>query len=229
MRKTWNILKRIINSHRKKKVQSQFKIGKDETTSDKNLITEKFNDFFTNIGPTLANKIPTQTRKPEYYLDNRIVNSILISPLFEAEFDSIIKSLKDGAPGYDEINKDVLEISLTHIKPILIHLLNQSLTQGVFPDELKIANVIPLFKNDDRMMFNNYRPVSLLSTLSKVYEKVMYNRLIDFLEAEKILYEKQFGFRKKTFYLYGPNAFNGSTDKFIRKWTIYCWGVFRLL
>ena len=62
--------------------------------------------------------------------------------------------------------------------------------QGVFPDELKIANVIPLYKCEDPMKFNNYRPVSLLSILSKVYEKVMYNRLIEFLETEKILHEK---------------------------------------
>ena len=97
----------------------------------------------------------------------------------------------------DEINKDILELSIPHIKNLLIFLLNQSLLQGIFPEELKIANVVPLFKNDDSMKFNNYRPVSLLCTLSKVFEKVMYNRLISFLEREKILYEKQFGFRKK--------------------------------
>ena len=67
----------------------------------------------------------------------------------------------------------------------------------MFPYELKIANVVPLFKNDDPMKFNNYRPVSLLCTLSKIFEKVMYNRLIAFLEKEKIIYQKQFGFRKK--------------------------------
>lgn len=197
MRKTWNTLKNIINKNRSKKVQSQFRISSNEVTSDKALIAKKFNDFFINVGPTLANKIPTQSLKPEHYLKDKMVNSILLMPLLEPEFDEIIKSLKSGAPGYDGLNKAILEFSMPCIKTTLIHLLSQSLMQGIFPQELKIANVIPLFKNDDPMKFNNYRPVSLLSILSKIYEKVMYNRLMDFLEKEKILYEKQFGFRKK--------------------------------
>ena len=69
--------------------------------------------------------------------------------------------------------------------------------QGVFPDELKIANITPIFKADDSSKFNNYRPVSVLPILSKIFERAMYNRLITFLEAHLILYNKQFGFRGK--------------------------------
>ena len=78
----------------------------------------------------------------------------------------------------------------------LVHICNLSLQQGLFPDELKIANVQPLFKACDPCVFNNYRPVPLLCVLSKVYEKIMYNRLIIFLENYDILFENQFGFRK---------------------------------
>ena len=78
----------------------------------------------------------------------------------------------------------------------LTYVCNLSLTQGVFPDELKLANVLPLYKNYDPYAFSNYRPVSLLNVLSKVFEKVMYNRLIEFLETYKILVNQQFGFRK---------------------------------
>ena len=66
----------------------------------------------------------------------------------------------------------------------------------MFPTELKIANVLPLYKSDDPFCFNNYRPVSLLCVLSKVFEKVMYNRLLDFLEDRKFFVNEQFGFRK---------------------------------
>ena len=65
-----------------------------------------------------------------------------------------------------------------------------------FPTELKLANVIPLYKSDDVFLFDNYRPVSLLCVISNVFEKVMYNRLIDFLETLAILINSQFGFRK---------------------------------
>ena len=67
---------------------------------------------------------------------------------------------------------------------------------GIFPDELKLANVIPLFKCGDYELFNNYRPVSILCTLSKVFEKVMYNRLLNYLDHYTILFCYQFGFRK---------------------------------
>ena len=70
------------------------------------------------------------------------------------------------------------------------------LNQGVFPEELKTANVLPLYKADDPMLFNNYRPVSLLTVLSKVFEKIMYNRLLNFLDTYNILFKNQFGFRK---------------------------------
>ena len=79
----------------------------------------------------------------------------------------------------------------------LVYICNMSLSEGVFPKQLKVANVVPLYKCDDPMLFNHYRPVSLLCTLSKVFEKVMLNRLIKYLEKFSILYEYQFVFRRK--------------------------------
>ena len=78
----------------------------------------------------------------------------------------------------------------------MCYLCNRSLTEGVFLDELKLANVLPLFKSGDPLLFNNFRPVSLLCVLSKEFEKVMYSRLYNFLE-QNILIKNQFGFRKK--------------------------------
>ena len=80
------------------------------------------------------------------------------------------------------------------IEPIT-HILNISITEGVFPNELKIAKVIPLFKSGDTMIFSNYRPVSVLPVFSKILERLMYNRLLGFINKHKILYMYQFGFR----------------------------------
>ena len=93
----------------------------------------------------------------------------------------------------------------------LTYVYNSSPTQGVFPDELKLANVLPLYKNDDPYAFSNYRPVSLLNVLSKVFEKVIYNRLIEFLEIYKILVNQQIGFQI-TFLQYGFNDVDGQID-----------------
>ena len=78
----------------------------------------------------------------------------------------------------------------------LTYITNLSLIEGIFPSELKIAQVLPLFKNNDPMLFNNYRPISLLPFFSKLFERLMYNRLIVFIEKHHLLYQFQFGFRK---------------------------------
>ena len=197
LKKTWAILKGIINQNKYKQTQSRFKLSDGQTTADKQIISEKFNDFFVSIGPNLAHKIPNQAQSPLSYLGNRLSNTIFLEPVSEEEVYSIVTNLKNSAPGYDEVTAGILELSLPVINGPLTHILNLSLLEGVFPSELKVANVLPLYKADDDMLFNNYRPVSLLSVLSKVFERIMYNRLISFLENNKILFKNQFGFRKQ--------------------------------
>ena len=197
------ILKDIINKNRQSRAQSQSKISDGSTISNKQMISEKFNDFFINIGPSLADKITKQGKSPAFYHGNKIESSIFIEPVSAPELDNILKTLRKCAPGYDEINIDILNLCLPWYIRFGIFL-NLSLLHGVFPNELKIANVLPLFQSDDPMKFSNYRPVSLLSILSKIFEKAMYSRWVNFLEMHKILSEKQFGFhKKKTFNIYG--------------------------
>jgi hypothetical protein len=75
-------------------------------------------------------------------------------------------------------------------------LINHAFAKAIFPDKLKIAKVIPIYKSDARTNPSNYRPISILNSISKIYEKAIYNRLINFIEHHKILYNNQFGFRK---------------------------------
>jgi potassium voltage-gated channel Eag-related subfamily H protein 8 len=71
-----------------------------------------------------------------------------------------------------------------------------SIDTGVFPDALKKASVVPIYKAGDKSIFTNYRPISILPAFSKVFEKVITNRLDSFLSKYNILFDKQFGFRK---------------------------------
>ena len=82
------------------------------------------------------------------------------------------------------------------IKP-LTYLINCSINKGIFPDELKIAKVIPIYKSGDKTSIENYRPISVLSVFSKTFEKIMYNHLINFINKHNILYKYQFGFRQR--------------------------------
>ena len=82
------------------------------------------------------------------------------------------------------------------IKSPLVHICNRCFMTGIFPSELKIANVVPIFKSGDDMVFSNYRPVSVLPVLSKILERLMYNRLILYINRHGLLYKYQFGFQK---------------------------------
>ena len=163
---------------------------------DKSIISEKFNEFFTGIGPSLAKKIPKQSLSPLHYLGNPMVQSIFLTEVTANEINKIIQCLKNGAAGHDDITASSLKLVSVAINQPLAYLCNLSFTQGTFPQQLKLANVLPLYKADDPYSFNNYRPVSLLCVLSKVFEKVMYDRLLEFLENHKLLFSGQFGFRR---------------------------------
>ena len=78
----------------------------------------------------------------------------------------------------------------------LAYICNLSFQMGIFPSEMKLANVVPIYKSGDEMLFSNYRPVSVLPVFSKVLERLMYNRLIEFINDNNLLYEYQFGFQK---------------------------------
>ena len=196
VKRTWQILKSIVNKNKTTKIQDKFKLRDGIFTSDKSMISTKFNEFFNGIGPNLARNIQKQSVTPLSFMGQSWVNSIYLHEVTSEEIIKILQSLKNGAAGYDGINASTLKLVSSLIVNPLRYICNLSLIEGVFPTELKIANVLPLYKSDDPFCFNNYRPVSLLCVLSKVFEKVMYNRLLNFLEEHKFFVNEQFGFRK---------------------------------
>ena len=196
VKRTWQILKSIVIKNKANKIQDKFKLSDGTLISDKSIISTKFNEFFIGISPNLAHKIPNQRESPIYFMGQPRVNYIYLSEVTPEEIIKILQSLKNGAAGYDGLSSSLLKMVGSLIVNPLAYICNLSLKQGVFPTELKIANVLPLYKSDDPFCFNNYRPVSLLCVLSKVFEKVMYNRLLDFFEDQKFFVNEQFGFRK---------------------------------
>ena len=130
------------------------------------------------------------------YLLEANKESIFLTPTDQQQIHSIILNIKDSAPGHDGLSTKVINPVIETLLPPLTYITNLSFTEGVFPHELKIAQVLPLYKNSDPMLFNKYRPISILPFFSKLFERLMYNRLIDFIEKHQLLYQYQFGFRK---------------------------------
>ena len=96
---------------------------------------------------------------------------------------------------WDTISPKLLKYILPSILKPMVRILKMIFEKGVFPDEMKIARVLPLYKRDDPMIANHYRPASSLSAFSNLFEQTMYTRLLNFLMKHKLLYEHQFGFR----------------------------------
>ena len=153
-------MKNIVNKNKMKKIHSKFKLPDGSVTENKLLISNKFNDFFINIGPNLAKKLGVNHLT---HMGPPISQTIFLSPVTNIELIRIIQDLKNGAPGYDEISASALKLVSCHVVVPLVYLCNLSIDQGVFPKELKLANVLPLYKTDDPFLFNNYQPVSVLS------------------------------------------------------------------
>ncbi len=114
------------------------------------------------------------------------------------EICNIIKSFKTKkSTGDDGISMQLLKQLCKPCSVPIAIIVNMSLEQGIVPDAMKLAKVIPIYKAKSREEFNNYRPISLLSNVSKVLEKVVHKRLYSYLIRNKILYDKQYGFRPK--------------------------------
>ena len=143
--------------------------------------------FFSNIGSTLSDSIEIDDSTLDFtdYLNNPTQHHFNFNTITESETLSIINKLKSKNSSGKEI-----------AKPLTI-IINQSLKTGVFPDALKIANVKPLYKKGDNFCLNNYRPISLLPTISKIFERVMFTQLYSYLNANNLLSEQQYGFRSQ--------------------------------
>ena len=196
---TWRILNEVVNrrKHNSNRLPSTFKVV-DSEISDPVQIANGFCDYFTNLGPALAEKVPPSSKTFTSFLEHDIVNSVFFESTDHHEITNICKGLRPGtAAGFDNIHMDIVSNTIDLISKPLSHIINLSITSGVVPNELKIARVIPLFKSGDQSLYVNYRPVSVLPIFSKFLEKVIYNRLYDYLTKYHILFDNQYGFRKQ--------------------------------
>lgn len=159
------------------------------------------NTFFSNVGKTLAEKIPPVTSSQNRYYFNRSHSSPVTSFAFLAtdplEVYKILMSLKsNSAPGWDNVSTRFLKLANELVVPVISHLANLCFEHGIFPAALKKAIITPVYKNGDKSEVSNYRPISVLTAISKVLEKLVNNRLINYLSKIDFLSKSQYGFRR---------------------------------
>jgi len=190
----WQTINDLLKS--KKKVCPDVIVENGNEITDSHSIATAFNNFFVNIGPRLASTIHSNVNFRDY-LFNGTENSLFFIPTNENEILDIVRSFKmSKSCGYDGISVFLLKKISHCLASPLVHICNLSLSTGIFPDSLKIAKVIPIYKKDDSTQIKNYRPISLLPVISKILEKIVYKRLYSFLQENNTLICNQFGFRK---------------------------------
>jgi len=198
IRKTWVTIKEIIGKNSKKTaIPDYFKID-DVCVSNKTKIVNEFNRYFSSIGPQLASKIaPPPNKHFSDYLQNPFPCNFSFSDVTESTISKIIDSLKPkSSSGYDRISSILLKKIKSPLISPLVFLVNQSLNSGIFPDSLKIAKILPIHKKDNEHLISNYRPISLLPTISKIFEKVIFNQMHIYFKENNIYYNHQYGFRE---------------------------------
>ena len=167
--------------------------------SDPLKLAKEFNKYFTNIAENIKQKIPPTRKNFLQYLDRSNPNSFFFTPVDSSEIATIIKKLgPHKSTGPFSIPNKILHLLIDDISQILADIFNLSLSTGKFVSKLKTAKVIPIYKNKgSEQDATNYRPIALLSNIDKVFEKLVHTRFTKFLDDNKIIYDRQFGFRKK--------------------------------
>ena len=164
------------------------------------LMAESFNNFFGKVGGTLAQNIDQPNKIFQYFLHKtkNIASTIaLIPPTVNEVFNelNLLKSKK--AAGSDDLAPFFIKTTSLVIAPYMTYFTEFMFNQGFFPNILKIAKVIPIYKSGDKSLTENYGPISLLPTFSKVIEKMIKVRILSFISKHNVLYDRQSGFRKK--------------------------------
>ena len=193
MSSVYKTINEIFGKQNKQSVPSSVQWN-GSSISDTTVMAEKFNEVFVSVGPKLASSIPDIELHSNITYNDQ---SMFLNPVSASEIINIIRGLKNKSPGDDKITAGVLKQFDYIIAPRLSDIINMSFTNGIFPDILKIAKVVPIYKEGSRDNILNYRPISILSALSKVFERVIYNRLYSFMDSFKLFSPNQYGFRAK--------------------------------
>ena len=191
--KTWRTVDNALNRKACKTTPDVISIDNDLCTS-KPKIADAFNNYFATI--CANNKIPDIPTPYTNYLNNATKSTFNFKLIDNATtMQYLSKITKLHCCGHDNISSSTLKCTAHEICDCLTLIINQSITTGIFPEHLKIAKVVPIYKKDDQSQIKNYRPISILPVISKIFENAMHSQLMEYFTSHKLLSNQQYGFR----------------------------------
>ena len=195
----WNTINKLTSKKSKTTTINKLNISNENVTEDPNEISHILIllKYFNTIGENLASELPVTTETPESYVSPSN-STFQIQNGSEVDVFHSLTTLKiSKSCGHDKIPPKVLKDSAIVIAPFLTHIFNQSINTGFFSEDLKTTIISPIYKSGSKTECCNYRPISVLSTLAKILQKLISLQLYEYLENNRILASNQFGFRKK--------------------------------
>lgn len=194
---TWKTIKGILNKRNQVKEYPEYFTINQKELRDKKAIANEFNGYFINIGVNLARSVTAPVGKSfKDYLTSPVTRSFKFKNTEVSDVIKVIDNLKNKSScGTDGLSNKLLKLIKNEISNPLTLIINQSFSSGIFPDTLKNAKVIPLFKQNDSTLMQNYRPISLLPSISKVIERIIHNQLTTYFNDLSLFYKSQYGFR----------------------------------
>lgn len=196
-RTTWGVINFEVGNKTQIKHDISLKLNGVHYSDPKN-VSNIFCDYFSNIACSVKNNLNVSLQKQEVDLNkDRLFNrTFRLTPTDEQEVEKVISLLKNkNSVGFDEIPISILKTTKKQVSKVLSHLINSSFVAGIFPKLLKISKIVPIYKNGCTKEVANYRPISVLSNVSKIFERVIYNRLLEYLEENHLINNIQHGFR----------------------------------
>lgn len=186
-RKIWDIVNDAVGLKSKPQIQPDL--------VDQNTVNS-FNDYFTNVGPELAKQIhPINNSKPPL---QPISNSYVINDIELHEIIAVVKMLHARkAPGIDRFSVKLFKDNIHILAPHLRHIFNHSLETGIYPHQLKTAKLVPIFKEGDKLKPSSYRPISVLSIINTIFEKILSSHIRKYISKYNIIGPSQHGFTPK--------------------------------
>lgn len=197
-KKLWSdLLSAIQKNKTHEELPSRFEV--DGTVIDKpDAVAQRFNEYYSQVAPTLDAALGPCCVDPLSYLNDLAVPEMLTFHSVSQQYVSnLIAGFKEVGAGLDGISSKLLKLLTPAILPQLTHLVNVCLSKNTFPTVLKTALITPVYKSGSRLLFSNYRPISVLPVISKVLESVIFDQLLTFVTENNIIYSCQFGFRSK--------------------------------
>ena len=179
-KKTWDILKDAAGLKKRNNDIGNLTVNGEDISNPK-IISNEFNTFFTKIGVEISNSVKPTLKKAEEYINNLNAPPLDLGTVNQPHICDIIKSLKSkGSLDIDGISTNLLKAIKIEISTPLAHIFKLSLETGIFPSKLKISRTVPIFKAGDPKLCDNYRPIALLSAMSKILEKVVSIKLVNY-------------------------------------------------